>query len=58
MSKGHSSAEKTKKNPPKPPKSKSSQHATPTRQRSAALTVPKQLETAFPHIPEPQPTST
>ncbi|KAL0007313.1 hypothetical protein SO802_008815 [Lithocarpus litseifolius] len=29
-SKGHSSTEKAKKSPPKPPKSESSQHATPT----------------------------
>ena len=57
MSKGHSSTEKMKKNPPKPPKSESSQHAIPTGQRPAAFTVPEQLETAFPHISEPQPTS-
>ena len=53
MSKGHSYAEKTNKNPPKPSKSESSQHATLTGQRPAALTVPEQLLTAFPHISKP-----
>ena len=54
MSKGYSSTEKARKSPSKPPKSESSQHATPTRQRSTAFTVPlEQPEIAFPHIPEP-----
>jgi len=54
MSKGHSSTEKARKSPSKPPKSESSQHATSTRQRSATFTVPiEQPETTFPHISEP-----
>ena len=58
MSKSHSSAKRTKCSPSKTPKSESSQHATPFEQRSVAPTIPRQTETAFPHILEPQSTST
>ena len=58
MSKSHSSTERTKHSPSKTPKSKSPQHATPSKQRSAAPTIPGQTETAFHHIPEPRSTST
>ena len=58
MSKSHSSAERTKLSPSKTPKSESSQHATPSEQWSATPTIPRQTETAFPHILEPSSTST
>ncbi|XP_075650453.1 uncharacterized protein LOC142621016 [Castanea sativa] len=58
MSKSHSFAERAKHSPSKTPKSESSQHATPSEHRSAAPTIPGQPETTFPHIPEPQSTST
>lgn len=58
MSKSHSSAERTKHSPSKSPKGKSSHHATPSEQRVAASTIPEQTEIEFPHVPEPQSTST
>ena len=58
MSESHSSAERKNHSPSKTPKSKSSQHAAPSKQRSATPTIPRQTETAFPHILKPQSTST
>ena len=58
MSKGHSSTEKAKKSPFKPPNSESSHHASPTRKSTAAPSVFKNPETISPYIPEPHPSST
>ena len=58
ISKSHSSAERTKHCPSKTPKSKSSQHATPSKQWSATPIIPGQTEIVFPHILKPQSTST
>ena len=58
MSKSHSSTERGKQSPSKTPKSDPSPHATPSGHRSIAPTTPGHLETAFPHTPKPQSTST
>ena len=57
MSKSHSFVERTKQSPSKTPKSDSSHHVTPFKQRSTAPTIPGYPVTAFPHTLEPQPTS-
>ena len=58
MSKSHSSAEQEKKNPSKTPKCESIPHVTPFIHGSAAHTTPGHTDTASPHIPELQTTST
>ena len=57
-SKVHSSVERAKKSPSKPPKSGSSSHASPIGKSLATPNVSKLPETSPPHTPEPQPSST
>ena len=57
-SESHSSAERKKQNLSITPKSESIQHVTHSGHGSTAHTTPGHTETASPHIPEPQTTST
>ena len=58
MSKSHSSTKRKKQNLSKTPKSESFLRATPSSHCSAAHTTPRHTETASPHTPKPQSTST
>ena len=58
MSKSHSSAEREKQNSSKTLKSESVPHVTPSGHGSATHTTLGHTETASPHIPKPQTTST
>ena len=57
-SKVHSSIEKVKKNPSKPPKNGSSSHAFPIGKSSVTPSISKLPKTSFSYTPEPQPSST
>ena len=58
MSKSYSFAKREKQNLSKTPKSESLPHATFSGHGSATHTTPRKTETASPHTPEPQSTST
>ena len=58
MSKNHSSAKREKQNPSKTPKSEYVPHVTPSGHGLIARIASGHTETAAPHIPKPQTTST